>query len=283
MAASLITNVARTCVGPLFRLLCQIEERAGAGVLTFERPDGTPAGMAVICDGRLCLVRGVGGVLRFTDVLAARHPESSALLANAIRTARREGRLIGEVLAELGQIPLAHLRSCLRDQVLACVVALASEADVARMPAWSPLKGTFDARLTFSPVELFGIVSEHLPSTPADVAQQLFESYAGEAAFAVLAVKHARTLLPVRVCGVETPSLEYLRALGRHVLAIGSPPALHAAGIDPRVVSFNTGEQFGVVCTGPAHVTLLGGLTTAGRGRVMRDAADLLRARGRPS
>jgi hypothetical protein len=117
-----------------------VEEQPGVGTLAFVAHSGKPAGLVVSCEGKICLVRGVGGVTRFSDLLASRYPRSSEALSDAVKTARSEGRLVGEVLAELGHISLEHIRDCLRDQVTAGLMALAGSANVSRKPAFSPLE-----------------------------------------------------------------------------------------------------------------------------------------------
>lgn len=237
--------------------------------------------MVVVCDGNLCLVRGVAGVPRFSEMLAERYPDSSSALAQAVRTARSGGRLIGEVLAELREIPFAHVRECLRDQVTICVATLAAAADPRRLPTFSPLGGSFDERLTFTPLEVFESAAAQLrPTIEQDPVWGIFERHRSSSRFAVLALREQRSLLPVCVDGIDVDHLGDVRSIGRHVAAISSPATLQAAGIRPRLVSFDTGDAFGVLCVGETCVAFLGGLDTVARVRVLREAAELLQGEG---
>ncbi len=265
----------------LFRVLTHVEERSGTGVLAFQQPDGDAAGAVVVVDGRLCLVRGVKGVPRFTQILAERHPESSKMLTDAVRTAQDQRRLIGEVLIELGQLPLSRIRDCLREQVAACMVALAGTVGTRKQPRWATLDGSLDDRLTFSPREIYSVATDQLQLGDApDFACYVYAHFHDEAAFSVLGVRAGRTVLPFAVDGVDMMGLSDVRALGQHIRAVAEPATLRAAGVEPRIVSFNAGREFGVVCVGETHIAMLGGLTTAGRGKILREAATRLRGAG---
>lgn len=257
-----------SALGRAYGALSEIERHAGTGVLTLV--GGRDQRVAVVlAAGKICFVRGVPDMPRFGEVLRRRHPDSASALRRALREARQQNRLLGEVLLELGQVPVGHIRDCLLEQVSASLMSMV-RAGPWRSEDFGHLDGSFDPRLTFAPLDAFTSVARAVAEESC-AGVELFREFGPRASFAVLAARTGDGIaVPVRARNLELRSLREARSIGKSMSALASPPALRAAGIIPTTVIFGGSGSHSLIVSERRQQVLLGDLNQATLARVLR-------------
>jgi hypothetical protein len=207
-------------------------------------------------------------------MLAERHPESAPLLKLALGKAQRDGRPLGETLLELDATPFEQIRDCLLDQALTGIGWMTSQQEEFSSQ-WHPLTGTFDERLTFSPLEIFQRATNSLWAESDDnLAYRIFKDFGETSTMSILGISASDKVAPVAVNGLEIDSVADMLKTGKMVSAVMRPPALLAAEIEPNLLIFGTADDLGVLCT-DRHLTIfLGGLTANARSQLLYRVAS---------
>lgn len=242
-------------------VLARMEQFEGTGAVEIRDGDTAVATM-LLCEGRICYVAGVPGIANIGELVEEQDPSSAAGLRVAIETAKSTGRLLGETMLELGEVSLIHIHEALQKQILLALEKLlrGTEPD-ALSTVWRPLRGHFDPRLTYAPIEICrGLL--HRTPPERDVAVELYEDQRDNR-FSAL-VRHdsawAAPALLVDSRGVLTESCAARDAIARCVYAASEQPSLRAAGIAPTVVLATAEDAGCIVVRGPLYVTMIGGI-----------------------
>lgn len=248
--------LASVQMGAALRLLELVEElgREATGAMLFGRN-----GIVLIEKGLLCWATAEGMRHRLTDLLrlGCSPPLEAAALENVYLSCKRDGVPIGERLVSSGLISAKGLRSGLR-QHNAEALALISASGVSHdFRAHS--KNRYDARFTFSTVELLASIGGLRFPAEAAWAKGHLRSVLPERAYAVAVMQGGGFALPLPIaCSGSAPlscrELLEVAQWGRSVLDVSqvfSPSCKIASGTDHRhgsAVSW---------CCGPASYVAL--------------------------
>jgi len=253
-------------IASVLEILRTVDQQHESGVLTLLGEDHV-LGSLILSEGGICFIRGVSGQRRFGDLLRERNPESAAVLSKALRSAKASGRLLGEVLLSLSDVPLEDIRACLVEQIAASLCKLV-ETDWVEA-RFEPLPGQFDQRLTFTAAEAY-IAAVSAMQMESSQAVRLYDEFATQADIAILGLRSGNKVLPIRMSDFTGHSISDFRVIGRSLAAIINPPALEAADIRPSVVMLGSATSIDIVCATDLHVAFLRGMDPGVRARVLR-------------
>jgi len=256
-------------LGRLYDLLLLVEREhtSHTGALVFHR--GTRAlGRVVMSGGRLCFVSATPVHRRLGDILSERHPEGAEVLKQAlVRVAG--GQLLGEALLDVGSAPLELIRSCLREQAVIGLSSLAVYPEALEMSHLT-LDGAFDARLTFTLLDVYRAAVAAEPPGYDDPVGEMFARFSGDAEVAALFDHRAGGgLLPIALTGVDAIALSDLLEIARLVRQTAHPPTLRAAGVVPRVLAAGTPDWTCVFIVSAGRSLMLGGVTASRKARIL--------------
>jgi hypothetical protein len=272
----------------VFSLLERIEDQQGSGIVSFQYQEST-RGRFVLTEGRLCLVMGMG-YPKLGELLVSLYPESKLMMASAIKRAQQEGKKLGETLIELGEPWVTQVRKCLlRQSALGAIefakTHLADEAWESRtnvregwQEAWVPTKGDYDARLTFSLLEVYFEAALLLEGQGQDSATQMYQEFAGQAQLAALFTDGDpwdKASLPLAVAGPGINSLNHLRKLAHAAHQLSHPQTLSAATLRPKMLMLGPRFHETIFIFSPSRVTLLIGSDIAMRARMANRALQM--------
>ncbi len=120
-----------------FRLLANIEQVDEAPftgeVFVHHDSHDKPTGKMLLQDGRVCFIIVHGDSTRLGEMLLQSHARGDEILSEALGVAKAEGKPIGQVLLESGEITPEQLRSALRKQIVLRFLTLATKPSEPRI------------------------------------------------------------------------------------------------------------------------------------------------------
>lgn len=169
-----------------------------------------PKGAVLLDGGRICWVFSDNLRQRLTDILrlCAHPPLTRDEMETVFQRCKADGTPVGQTLVTLGHLTSESLSRALTHHLLESLLASSGWGSAVQ---WVPHKGRgYDAGYTFTPIELFGRLSDLLEggSSPGTVAHSL-RSLSGDISAAAVE-RHTRRF--VAVCG-RHESLPSVRAL----------------------------------------------------------------------
>jgi hypothetical protein len=259
----------------LFDLLQGVERMSGTSALMFSSENG-PVGEVLVLGRRVGLVTLVDDEVPLSQRLHRRAPETATSVRATLAQARAEGKPLAEVVAALDSRQSGEIRGALLDQIVDGLTALAraardgiTERCVALAERSAP-----SVLGAFSPAELYWRAATAAERRD-DEADRCFRALSSLSSGAALFARRERfddADVPLAASGLAALDLSEVAQLGRCIEPIARPPALMAAGVQPRITVLSAREDAVLCVSAATQVAIFGGIATEARARVLGEA-----------
>jgi hypothetical protein len=258
-------------------ILAVVEEHKDkSGALCFLNEAGKEVGDIILNNGKICLVAGVPSVPRLGDLLTSTHPEYAVVVTEALSKARKEKRMLGEVILGIGNLPAAYLRSCLLQQVALGVLEMSKHFSSKRPNVkLKTVAGYPDNDLTFTGTEAYLEAAYSLGTAEEGVATRVFGEFCGLAKSAMLFKHGNERLWPISIQGIEVQSLADMWKLTRHARPKGEMATEDLT--TPKLMSMGPPSHRVIWIADATHTAVIAGLEPADETRVLSRAFSHIR------